>query len=161
VEDPSDGSAGDGIDDAGGYDSLVVEDGTVANYDYDVYLYGSTHSTIERIHLVTDGSHQFDGVYAEYTTASKYLRNTSAHAQERLYIFDGSNNLVANNKVEDAEYGVDVEYENGTVVKNNSVTHGYSSTYGLEDYVNYNVAWHDNVSTAATTGCTATSPRRA
>ncbi len=135
-----------GIDDGGGYDRLTVENGTIKNYAIDVYLYGASHSKVRKVHLALDGSHAYEGLDSEYGTGDRFLHNTSAHGSEGLYVLYGSANKLVGNKVEDARYGIDIEYENGTVAIKNSATHGYSSTYGMEDYRNYDVAWHDNVS---------------
>jgi nitrous oxidase accessory protein NosD len=132
-----------GIDDGDGHDRLTVKNGTIANYYYDVYLYGVAFPTISKVHLNVDGSHSYDGVYSEYSNSGKFLDNTSAHGDEGLYLLYGSGNLVRGNKVDDMEYGIDIEYENGSVAIKNKSTNGYLE-YGMEDSENYDVAWHDN-----------------
>jgi copper-binding protein NosD len=126
-------------------DDVTIKNGTIARFDYDVYIYGGARNVVTNMTLGTDGAQSYDGLYAEYATAGSFTHIQTKNALEAIYVEYGSNNLVAHNKGTKDEFGVDIEYEAGSEATGNVSVGLSGTTYGLYDYYNYKVTWSNNV----------------
>lgn len=113
----------------------TVKNGTIANFETQVYANYSRGGTFKNLHLI--GEYPVDtgstGVYLYYGTDNVLSGSTLTDNYYGIYAYGSAGNWVSNNVFDGGSYGVYDEYENGDHYTGNTFK-GYDYAGVYEDY---------------------------
>ncbi|MEA2677784.1 MAG: hypothetical protein QOJ81_1925 [Chloroflexota bacterium] len=122
--------------------NVTVKNGTIANFDANIYVDYSVNGVFKNLTLTGEAADGNDtGVYI-YAGANNTINNaTIAGSYYGFYMEYSGGNWVTNNHITDSTYGVYTEYENGDHFTGNYAEYDYAGYY--EDYSGHQI-WSNN-----------------
>ena len=154
-------SGGTGADDQSGiyansesYGGVTIENGTIDDFEYDVYISGARALTLKNLTLEVDGTGSFEGVYLDNVAGGTLSDLTvkgdisSDYPSDGVAIYDSAQVTVSGSTVAGAaasDAGFYEEYGSGDSYKNDTASGIYTTFgndgYGFEDYESSSVSY--------------------
>jgi parallel beta-helix repeat protein len=123
----------DGID-VISHTGVTIRNGTIRDFDYDVYFDETASSTAQNLALFSDGGGDNNVAFEADDSVGTLAKDLHIHdSDEGVYFYQGSNNTMTKNDATNVRYAFDDEYTTNDVVSKNTSTGGREPFYAYED----------------------------
>ena len=140
--------------DSESYGGVTIENGTIDDFEYDVYISGARALTLKNLTLEVDGTGSYEGVYLDNVAGGTLSDLTvkgdisSDYPSDGVAIYDSAQVTVSGSTVVGAaasDAGFYEEYGSGDSYKNDTASGIYTTFgndgYGFEDYESSSVSY--------------------